>query len=73
MQLLVPSLMFVDQCGKPEEAIELYVSAFEGSRVVHVEYFRAENEGEAGIKQAASRSPAVRSWQWAVRGHTSSP
>jgi predicted 3-demethylubiquinone-9 3-methyltransferase (glyoxalase superfamily) len=48
MQLLLPCLMFVDQCGKPEEAIELYVSAFEGSRVVHVEYFRAEDEAEGG-------------------------
>jgi predicted 3-demethylubiquinone-9 3-methyltransferase (glyoxalase superfamily) len=47
MQRLVPCLMFViDQCGKAEEAIELHVSAFEGSRVVHVEYLRAEDEGE---------------------------
>jgi predicted 3-demethylubiquinone-9 3-methyltransferase (glyoxalase superfamily) len=33
---------------QPEEPIELYMSAFEGSRVVHVEYFRAEDEAEGG-------------------------
>ena len=45
--------MFVgDHCGKAEEAIELYVSAFEDSRVVSVERFGPEDEGERGIKHA---------------------
>ena len=41
-----------DQCGKAEEAIELYVSAFEGARVIHVERFGPEDVGERGIKHA---------------------
>jgi predicted 3-demethylubiquinone-9 3-methyltransferase (glyoxalase superfamily) len=45
--------MFVgDQCGNAEEAMELYVSAFEGSRVISVERFGPEDEGEQGIKHA---------------------
>jgi predicted 3-demethylubiquinone-9 3-methyltransferase (glyoxalase superfamily) len=53
MQRLTPCLMFVgDQCGKAEEAMELYVSAFEDSRVVSVERFGPEDEGERGIKRA---------------------
>jgi len=53
MQRLAPCLMLVgDQCGKAEEAMELYVSAFEGSRVIAVERFGPEDEGERGIKHA---------------------
>ena len=53
MQRLAPCLMFVgDQCGKAEDAIELYVSAFEGARVIHVEHFGPEDVGERGIKHA---------------------
>jgi predicted 3-demethylubiquinone-9 3-methyltransferase (glyoxalase superfamily) len=53
MQRLAPCLMFVgDQCGKAEEAMELYVSAFEGSRVIDVERFGPDDEGERGIKHA---------------------
>jgi predicted 3-demethylubiquinone-9 3-methyltransferase (glyoxalase superfamily) len=45
--------MFVgEQCGKAEEAMERYVSAFEDSRVVSVERFGREDEGEPGIKHA---------------------
>jgi predicted 3-demethylubiquinone-9 3-methyltransferase (glyoxalase superfamily) len=42
--------MFVgDQRGKAEEAMNLYVSLFEDSRVLHVERFR-EDEEESGVK-----------------------
>jgi predicted 3-demethylubiquinone-9 3-methyltransferase (glyoxalase superfamily) len=45
--------MFVgDQCGKAEEAIGLYVSAFVDSAVLEVERFGSEDEGEPGIKRA---------------------
>lgn len=45
--------MFVgDQCGNAEEAIELYVSAFDDSRVVSVERWSDEDEGQQGIKRA---------------------
>jgi predicted 3-demethylubiquinone-9 3-methyltransferase (glyoxalase superfamily) len=54
MQRLAPCLMFVgDQCGNAEEAMELYVSAFAGGRVLHVERFGPEDEGERGIKRAS--------------------
>jgi len=53
MQRLAPCLMFVgDQCGNAEEAMELYVSAFEGSRVTHVERFASGDAGEPGIRRA---------------------
>ena len=52
MQRLAPSLMFVgDQCGRAEEAVDLYVSAFENSRVVSVDRFRLD-EGQQGIRHA---------------------
>jgi predicted 3-demethylubiquinone-9 3-methyltransferase (glyoxalase superfamily) len=45
--------MFVgDHFGSAEEAIDLYVSAFEGSRVVSVERYDAEADGMTGIKRA---------------------
>ena len=45
--------MFVgDQCGKAEDAIELYVSAFERSRIIDIERFGPADDGERGIKVA---------------------
>jgi predicted 3-demethylubiquinone-9 3-methyltransferase (glyoxalase superfamily) len=45
--------MFVgDQCGSAEAAMNLYVSAFERSRVIEVERFGPDDEGERGIKIA---------------------
>jgi predicted 3-demethylubiquinone-9 3-methyltransferase (glyoxalase superfamily) len=53
MQSLAPCLMFVgDQCGNADEAMELYVSTFDASRVVSVERFGPEDEGQRGIKRA---------------------
>ncbi len=52
MQRIATCLMFVgDQCGKAEEAMELYVSAFEDGRVLEVEPFGADEE-ESGLKRA---------------------
>jgi len=52
MQRLAPSLMFVgDQCGNAEQAMELYVSAFEGSRILDVERL-PEGEGPQGLRRA---------------------
>jgi predicted 3-demethylubiquinone-9 3-methyltransferase (glyoxalase superfamily) len=45
--------MFVGaQCGRAEEAIELYVTAFDDSRIVAVERFGAGAEHSGHIKQA---------------------
>jgi predicted 3-demethylubiquinone-9 3-methyltransferase (glyoxalase superfamily) len=56
MQRMAPCLMFVgDQCGKAEEAIDLYVSAFVDSAVLEVERFGSEDGGERGIKRARLR------------------
>ena len=45
--------MFVgDQCGNAESAMELYLSAFEGSRVIDVERFEPADDGEPGIRRA---------------------
>jgi predicted 3-demethylubiquinone-9 3-methyltransferase (glyoxalase superfamily) len=53
MTRLSPCLMFVgDQCGRAEEAIGLYVSAFERSHVIEVERFGGEDGGESGIRLA---------------------
>jgi predicted 3-demethylubiquinone-9 3-methyltransferase (glyoxalase superfamily) len=52
MQRMAPCLMFVgEQCGKAEEAMELYVSAFADTAVLDVERFGPE-EGERGINRA---------------------
>jgi predicted 3-demethylubiquinone-9 3-methyltransferase (glyoxalase superfamily) len=52
MQEIATCLMFVgDQYGRAEEAMRLYVSLFEESRVLEVERFGAEEE-ESGVKQA---------------------
>ncbi len=32
--------------------MELYVSAFEGSRIIHVERFAPEDEGQQGLRRA---------------------
>jgi len=52
MQRIATCLMFVgDQYGRAEEAMRLYVSLFEDSRVLDIERFGAE-EDESGVKQA---------------------
>ena len=52
MQRIATCLMFVgDQYGKAEEAMRLYVSLFEESRVLHVERFGADEE-ESGVRRA---------------------
>jgi len=53
MQQLVTSLMFVgDHCGNAEQAIELYVSAFERSRIIAIDRYGAEDAPERGLRQA---------------------
>ena len=54
MQKLTTCLMFVgDQYGKAEEAMNLYVSLFENSRIFEVERYGAdEEEREGTVKQA---------------------
>ena len=52
MQRIATCLMFVgDQYGKAEEAVELYVSAFEDAGIVEIERFGAD-EDESGLKRA---------------------
>jgi predicted 3-demethylubiquinone-9 3-methyltransferase (glyoxalase superfamily) len=52
MQRIATCLMFVgDQCGRAEEAMDLYVSLFDDSRVLDVERFGA-GEQESGVKHA---------------------
>jgi predicted 3-demethylubiquinone-9 3-methyltransferase (glyoxalase superfamily) len=52
MQRIATCLMFVgDQYGRAEEAMRLYVSLFEESRVLHVERFGADEE-ESGVRRA---------------------
>jgi predicted 3-demethylubiquinone-9 3-methyltransferase (glyoxalase superfamily) len=49
---LAPCLMFVgDQCGRAEEAIELYTSVFQGSRVLSLDRWEPES-GEQGVMHA---------------------
>ena len=54
MQSLTTCLMFVgDQHGRAEEAMNLYVSVFEESRVIEVERFgTGQGETEGTIKRA---------------------
>jgi predicted 3-demethylubiquinone-9 3-methyltransferase (glyoxalase superfamily) len=55
MQKTITFLMFVgEQCGKAQEAIELYTSVFPGSELKEVEYFKAGEPGgnEGDVKQA---------------------
>lgn len=51
MQKTTTFLMFVgDQVGKAEEAVNLYVSMFENSKIDHIEHFKAgEPGGEEGM------------------------
>jgi predicted 3-demethylubiquinone-9 3-methyltransferase (glyoxalase superfamily) len=52
MQRISTCLMFVgDQYGRAEEAMRLYVSLFEDSRILDVEHFGPEDD-EAGVKRA---------------------
>jgi predicted 3-demethylubiquinone-9 3-methyltransferase (glyoxalase superfamily) len=52
MQRIATCLMFVgDQYGRAEEAMRLYVSLFEESRVLDIERFGA-GEAEPGVKRA---------------------
>jgi predicted 3-demethylubiquinone-9 3-methyltransferase (glyoxalase superfamily) len=53
MQSLAPCLMFVgDQYGNAEEAMTLYVSAFEDSRILEVDRLEPDGEGKRPIKRA---------------------
>jgi len=54
MQTLTTCLMFVgDQHGKAEEAMNLYVSLFENSRILEIERYGAnEEEREGTVKRA---------------------
>ncbi|MGN6378336.1 MAG: VOC family protein [Gaiellales bacterium] len=52
MQRIATCLMFVgDQCGRAEEAMELYVSAFDDARIVEIERF-APDAQERGVRRA---------------------
>jgi predicted 3-demethylubiquinone-9 3-methyltransferase (glyoxalase superfamily) len=52
MQRIAPALMFVgEQYGKAEEAMRLYVSLFERSRILEIERF-GEDEAEPAVKRA---------------------
>ena len=54
-QKIMPFLMFVgDQYGKAEEAINLYMSLFEDSHILHMDRYAEGEEGVVGtVKQAA--------------------
>ncbi|HEU4975605.1 MAG TPA: VOC family protein [Baekduia sp.] len=52
MERIAPCLMFVgDQDGRAQEAVDLYVSLFEDSRVLDVERY-GPDEPQSGVKQA---------------------
>lgn len=54
MQKITPFMMFTGkQYGKAEEAMNFYVSLFENSGIIHIEYYgAAEEEHEGTVKQA---------------------
>jgi predicted 3-demethylubiquinone-9 3-methyltransferase (glyoxalase superfamily) len=52
MQQITTCLMFVgEQCGRAEEAMSLYVSLFDDSRILDVERFGPDEE-QSGVKRA---------------------
>jgi predicted 3-demethylubiquinone-9 3-methyltransferase (glyoxalase superfamily) len=55
MQKFTTFLMFVgEQCGKAEEAINLYVSLFKSSSIIAIDrYGEGEEEREGTVKRAA--------------------
>lgn len=56
MQRVATCLMFVgEQCGRAEEAMELYVSAFADSAVLDVDRFGPADEGQRGVRRARLR------------------
>jgi predicted 3-demethylubiquinone-9 3-methyltransferase (glyoxalase superfamily) len=59
MQKLRTCLMFVgDQHGKAEEAMNLYVSLFENSRILEIERYGADEEEREGTVKVATFSLA---------------
>src|SRR5215207_7712501 len=59
MQKLTTCLMFVgDQHGKAEEAMNLYVSLFENSRILEIERYGADEEEREGTVKVATFSLA---------------
>ena len=63
MQKLTTFLMFVgDQCGKAEEAMNLYVSLFENSRILDIERYGADEEEREGTVKQAKFSLAVQAF-----------
>lgn len=55
MQKTTTFLMFVgEQCGKAQEAIQLYTSLFKNSEVVHIEFWGKDEPGgkDGLVKQA---------------------
>ena len=59
--------MFVgDQCGNAEAAMELYLSAFEGSRVIDVERIEPADDVAPGMRRA--RFEVAGSEIWAMDG-----
>lgn len=54
MQKITPFLMFTgQQYGKAEEAINFYISLFDHSGLIHIEYYTSgEEEFEGAVKQA---------------------
>ena len=66
MQAITPCLMFVgDQHGRAEEAIELYVSVFEDSRVLGHRAIRGRRGGAGGDGEAGE----IRARRARVPGH----
>lgn len=54
MQSITPFLMFVgEQDGRAEEAMELYVSLFDGSRILDIQRYGPGEEGTEGTVKRA--------------------